>query len=82
MPPHAADRALNDGGPRLSDEAGLDAGDPHACLHAISEGRDLAPAAAAALFEQMMDGDVPPVLTGAEIAPSQRSTPTSSTVTS
>jgi anthranilate phosphoribosyltransferase len=68
LPPHAADRAPNDGGPRLSDEAGLAAGDPHACLHAISEGRDLAPAAAAALFERMMDGDVPPVLTGALLA--------------
>ncbi|HWC06682.1 MAG TPA: anthranilate phosphoribosyltransferase [Gemmatimonadota bacterium] len=68
MPPHAAVRDPHHGGPGLSDEAGLAAGDPHACLHAISERRDLTPDAAAALFGRMMDGEVPPVLTGALLA--------------
>ncbi|HKY60336.1 MAG TPA: anthranilate phosphoribosyltransferase, partial [Gemmatimonadota bacterium] len=59
---------MDDGGPRLSHEAGLLAGDPHACLHAISEGRDLPPDAATALFGRMMDGAVTPVLTAALLA--------------
>ncbi len=58
---------MDDGGPGLN-EAGIATGDPHACLHAISEGRDLSPEAAAALFGRMMDGEVPPVLTGALLA--------------
>lgn len=68
MPADAADRAPHDGARGLSDEAGLAAGDPHACLQAISEGRDLEPDAAAALFGRMMEGEVPPVLTGALLA--------------
>ena len=68
MPSHAADRDSRHGDPGLSHEAGLAAGDPHACLHAISEGRHLAPGAAAALFGRMMDGEVPPILTGALLA--------------
>lgn len=59
---------MDDGGPGLRDAPGLGAGDPHACLHAISEGNDLPPDAAAALFERMMEGDVPPVLTAALLA--------------
>ncbi|MGH7564835.1 MAG: anthranilate phosphoribosyltransferase [Gemmatimonadota bacterium] len=37
-------------------------------MHAISEGKDLPPDAAAALFGRMMDGDVSPVLTAALLA--------------
>ncbi|MGH7572024.1 MAG: anthranilate phosphoribosyltransferase [Gemmatimonadota bacterium] len=59
---------MDDGGLGLSEEAGIANGDPHACLHAISEGKDLPPEAAAALFGRMMDGEVPPVLTGALLA--------------
>ena len=44
------------------------AGDPHACLQAITEGSDLAPGAATALFGRMMDGALTPVLTGALLA--------------
>lgn len=44
------------------------AGDPHACLRAVTTGRDLTAAEAEALFETIMEGRTTPVVIGALLA--------------
>lgn len=44
------------------------AGDPHACLRAITAGRDLTATESRALFETIMEGRASPVLVGALLA--------------
>lgn len=52
-----------------SADAGLRAaGDPHACLRAVTAGRDLTAAEAEALFDTIMEGGATPVLIGALLA--------------